>query len=203
MKLANRWNVIRYSLYTPIYDLVAGAFAPYRKHSIQQLNLQSGERVLLIGAGTGLDLRFLSDDIQITATDITPAMLSLLQLRAQKKPNIQIACMDGQKLTYADASFDAVILHLILAVIPDPVACLLEAERVLKPQGRMVIFDKFLAENQQPSLPRKMLGGLTRFLFSDINRKFSPILATTNLQLVHNTAAAFKGVFRYILLKKP
>jgi len=202
MKLANRWNIVRYTLYTPIYDLVAGIFGAHRKRSIDQLQLRAGESVLLVGAGTGLDLKYLPKNITLTATDITPAMLSLLQLRARKRPEVKVQQMDGQQLRYADASFDAVVLHLILAVIPDPVACLKEVERVLKPQGRIVVFDKFLAENQQASTTRKILGALTSLLFSDINRKFSAILAKTNLVLLHNQAAALGGTFRYILLKK-
>jgi phosphatidylethanolamine/phosphatidyl-N-methylethanolamine N-methyltransferase len=42
--------------------------------------------------------------------------------------------MDGQDLIFEDKTFDYVILHLILAVIPDPEKCLLEVERVLKKQ---------------------------------------------------------------------
>jgi len=202
MMLANRWNIMRYSLYTPIYDLVAGLFASYRQQSIAQLALQGGESVLLVGAGTGLDLKYLPKDVQITATDLTPAMLSLMQLRARQRSNIKVERMDGQQLAYADASFDAVILHLIVAVIPDPVRCLKEAERVLKPGGRIVIFDKFLPEASTASVGRKILGTLTSLLFSDINRKFSPIQATTKLQLIHNKAAALGGAFRYILLQK-
>lgn len=202
MNLANRWNVLRYSLYTPIYDLIAGIFSKHRKKSIAQLELKAEAKVLLIGAGTGLDLAYLPSHWQITATDITPAMLSVLRFRARNNKNIEVFCMDGQQLALPDNSYDAVILHLILAVIPDPVACLREAERVLKPQGQIILFDKFLSEESQPSPARRLFGKLTNLLFSDINRKFSAILATTRLELVHNKPAALKGTFRYILLRK-
>lgn len=202
MNIANRWNVLRYSLYTPIYDLIAGVFSKHRKKSIAQLELKAEAKVLLIGAGTGLDLAYLPSHLQITATDITPAMLSLLRFRARNNKNIEVFCMDGQQLDLPDNSYDAVILHLILAVIPNPLACLREAERVLKPQGQIILFDKFLSEESQPSRARRLFGKLTNLLFSDINRKFSAILAATRLELVHNKPAALKGTFRYILLRK-
>ncbi|MAS35470.1 MAG: hypothetical protein CL610_15775 [Anaerolineaceae bacterium] len=52
-------------VYTPpFYDLIGNLFNDDRCRSIQLLNLQSGERVLLLGAGTGIDLKFLPDDIR-------------------------------------------------------------------------------------------------------------------------------------------
>jgi len=91
---------------------------------------------------------------------------------------------------------------LIVAVIPDPVACLGEAERVVKPNGRVVVFDTFLAGDSVRTLFRKMMGMLARFLFSDINRKFSRIQKKTQLELIYNEPATLKGTFRYILLKR-
>lgn len=120
--------------------------------------MQAGESVLLVGAGTGLDLKYIPQNVAVTATDITPAMLGVLQLRARHRKLLQVQQMDGQKLLYPNASFDAVVLHLILAVIPDPIACLREVERILKPNGRVVVFDKFLAENKQASDSRETFG---------------------------------------------
>ena len=78
--------------------------------------------------------------------------------------------MDGQALELPDASFDAVALHLILAVIPDPVRCLAEAARVLRPGGRLAVFDKFVGDDATPSLPRRLLNLPARWLATDLNR---------------------------------
>ena len=52
----NLWNRLRYTLYTPIYDLLVGRiFTSSRRKSIELLHIQPGEKVLLVGAGTGLD----------------------------------------------------------------------------------------------------------------------------------------------------
>jgi phosphatidylethanolamine/phosphatidyl-N-methylethanolamine N-methyltransferase len=43
--------------------------------SIGRLRLASGDRVLVVGAGTGLDFDFLPSNVHVTAIDVTPAML--------------------------------------------------------------------------------------------------------------------------------
>jgi ubiquinone/menaquinone biosynthesis C-methylase UbiE len=90
--------------------------------------------------------------------------------------------MDGHALKFPDASFDAVILHLIVAVIPDPVKCLREAARVLRPGGRAVIFDKFVPDDQRPPLALRLPNPLTSLFGTEITRKLGPLLAESGLQ---------------------
>ena len=72
--MSGRWNRIRYTLWAPFYDLVVG-FGSQRRRSIELLSLQPGDRVLIVGAGTGADLPFLPPGVVGLATDLTPAML--------------------------------------------------------------------------------------------------------------------------------
>ena len=54
-------NVATYRRWAPVYDAVLGRlFAGARRRAIALLNLQQGERVVLPGVGTGLDLPLLS-----------------------------------------------------------------------------------------------------------------------------------------------
>jgi ubiquinone/menaquinone biosynthesis C-methylase UbiE len=189
----NGWNRIRYTLYAPIYDRIVRSFNTSRKRSIQLLELKAGERVLLVGAGTGEDIQYIPEGVEITAVDITPAMVEHIRRKAVtlKRP-VQAEVMDGQALELASESFDAVVLHLILAVIPDPIACIREAARVLKPGGRAVIFDKFLPEKEQPSLLRHLLNWITNFAFSDINRNLEPIAAAVPIKLLHEEPTSYR-----------
>lgn len=195
------WNRWRYTVWAPIYDAVA-RFGRQRRRSLALLELRPGERVLVVGAGTGADLPFIPAGVEVLATDLTPAMLA--RARSHVRPGVELRVMDGQALDLPDASFDAVILHLIVAVIPDPVACLREAARVLKPGGRMAVFDKFLPDGAQPSLPRRAANALTSLLFTDINRRFGDILAASGapLRVEHDEPALFGGMFRILRLVK-
>ncbi|OFY41541.1 MAG: phosphatidylethanolamine N-methyltransferase [Bacteroidetes bacterium GWF2_40_14] len=199
----NTWNKIRYTLYLPGYDLIAGYFRNIRKRSIDSLDVKNGEKVLIIGAGTGLDLEFLPKGCEIVAIDITPAMVEIIKIRSKKYGTIaQILVMDGQHLEFEDNSFDKIILHLVLAVIPDPVSCIKESERVLKSGGLITVFDKFLPKNRKISTRRRLANIFSDILFSNITRDFESIAGNTQLSIVSDTDAGFGGNMRLIKLTK-
>lgn len=199
----NSWNKIRYTILTPVYDLIAGYFKESRKKSVDALEIKAGDKVLIVGAGTGLDLAFLPNDCEIVATDITPAMIELIKKRSStSNRRVQAIVMDGQRLEFADNSFDKIILHLILAVIPDPIACIKESERVLKPGGHIVVFDKFVRRDTKPSILRRVANLLTNLIFTDITRNFESILSKSGLRMINDIDADFNGNFRLIKLTK-
>lgn len=199
----NTWNKIRYTFYTPVYDLVGRYFSKSRKESIDSLDIKSGDEVLIVGGGTGLDLEFFPENCEVTLTDITPAMLVKAKKRIRKLAmNIVVQVMDGQQLKFENNSFDKVVLHLILAVIPDPVACLKESERVLRAGGKIAVFDKFVGKNKKAGLIRKFFNVFSNFLASDITRSFERIHAETKLEILSDVPADLNGNFRRILLKK-
>jgi phosphatidylethanolamine/phosphatidyl-N-methylethanolamine N-methyltransferase len=201
----NTWNRLRYTLYLPIYDLIADRiFRKYRKRSVELLNAKSDDAVLILGAGTGLDLPYLQNYTNLTAIDITPGMIAKLQHRAKRLLlPVDARVMNGQQLEFADNSFDAVVAHLILAVIPDPIACIKEVERVLKPGCTVMVFDKFLPDGQKPTILRRLFNQIASTLFSDINRSIGTIVSHTSLTIELNEPAALNGTFRLVRLRKP
>jgi phosphatidylethanolamine/phosphatidyl-N-methylethanolamine N-methyltransferase len=197
------WNRIRYSVYAPFYNIITLLFRRSRKQAIEMLNLQSNERVLIVGAGTGLDLDFLPTDVHITAIDLAPVMVKRSKRRAEKLGlSSDIRVMNAEKLSFGSGQFDCAIMHLILAVIPDPVACASEVARVLKPGGRVSIFDKFLKDDASPATFRRTLNFITNTLFSDINRQLGPILHEAGLEPIHQEPSFLKGTFHITIAEK-
>lgn len=205
----NAWNRLRYSLWAPGYDAFTWPFIPMRRRSIAQLSLRPAERVLLVGAGTGADLPLLPEGVDVLATDLTSAMLARAEKWVRASPErarrMRVAVMDGQALDLPDGGFDAVILHLILAVIPDPARCLAEAARVLRPGGRIAVMDKFLPENARPSLLRRAANLVSGLLVTELNRRFGEILERSGapLRIERQEPAGLGGFFRIVLLRKP
>src|SRR5829696_5598399 len=177
---SNAWHRFRYTLWAPHYDRVTKLHRE-RRHSIALLELRPGERLVIIGCGTGADLPFLPEGIEVLATDLTPAMLR--QARAHARPGIEIQVMDGMALDLPDGSYDAAILHMVLEVIPDPARCLAEAARVLRPGGRLAVFDKFLPDDDRPGLLRKAGLALLDMVFTSTNRRMGEILESADAPL--------------------
>jgi phosphatidylethanolamine/phosphatidyl-N-methylethanolamine N-methyltransferase len=197
------WNRVRYTLLAPLYDRVAG-FRPQRRRSIELLAPRPGERILVDGCGTGADLAFLPPDVRVVATDLTPAMVERTRQRAQALGrDVDARVMDAQALELPDASFDAAVLHLILAVVPDPVAAVREAARVLKPGGRAVVFDKWVPDAQEPSLRRRAANLVASIVATEITRKLGPLADAAGLHVEHREPADNAGFFSIALLRKP
>jgi ubiquinone/menaquinone biosynthesis C-methylase UbiE len=195
------WNRIRYTLWAPVYDRIAGAvgFENARRRSIERLRLKKGDRLLIVGAGTGLDLEHVPDGVETTAIDVTPAMLARLERRAaQSGRAVTTRVMDGRRLDFPDRTFDAVIMHLVLAVMPEPALGLREAARVLKPRGRVSVFDKFLGDDERLSFRRRLLNAVAKPTFSDMNRRLGPMLEGTGLAIEHEEPAAFGGMYKMV-----
>lgn len=187
-----------YTWLAPVYNLfLRGATNASRRHSLAHIPADAGWKVLLPGVGTGLDCPWLPPGNRYIGLDLTRAMLQ--QIRCP-----QLGCIEGdsQQLPFADGSFDAVVLHLILAVSPRPEACLQEAVRVLKPGGILLIFDKFLPAGR-PAPVRRWLSPLTAQLATRMDVELDALLQTcNNLDLQSNEAALLGGWFRRIRLRK-
>jgi len=199
----NAWNRVRYTLIAPLYDRFAG-FRAQRRRSLALLAPRPGERVLIVGCGTGLDLEWIPAGVQVVATDLTPAMVERTRRRAEALGReVEARVMDAHALELPDASFDAVVLHLVLAVVPDPVAAIREAERVLRPGGRAVVFDKWVPDDRTPSAGRRLLNLAANVVATDVTRRLGPLVAETRLAVEHREPVGFGGFFSVALLRRP
>jgi len=204
MKMTNHWNRFIYRLWAPIYDsTLGGFFRAGRKRAFELLDLRPGEKVLLIGVGTGADLPYLPAGVDATGIDLSPEMLTKARLKLDLCPaTVKLIQGDAQTLLVERASFDAVVLNLILSVIPDGNACLHSALQALKPGGRAVIFDKFLPEGKPTFLVRKFFNLFSTLFGTDINRRLSDLILNCPCSITYNEPSLVNGMYRVFLLKK-
>jgi ubiquinone/menaquinone biosynthesis C-methylase UbiE len=200
----NGWNRLRYGLYAPFYDPVVRRLNRGRRRSVELLDLRPGERVLVVGCGTGLDFELLPPGLHVTAGDLAPAMVRKARARAAALGlDADVREMDAHALGLPDGHFDAVVLHLLLAVVPDPDAAIREAARVLRPGGRVGVFDKFLPDGARPSPLRRAAAVVANAVATDLNRQLGPLLAEGGLVLERREPALFGGLFEAALARKP
>lgn len=189
-----------YTLIAPFYDLaIRPAFDRTRSDVLR--DFPTGGRVLLNGIGTGLDLPHLPEGNRYTGLDLTPAMLEKSAVR-RGKLSVDLVQGDSLRLPFADASFDHAILHLILAVVPDPVKCLTETARVVKPGGTLQVMDKFLRPGEFAPL-RRAMNLLLRHIATRTDVVFEQVLAQTpSLMITSDQPLLGDGWFRCIRLEK-
>lgn len=191
-----------YRAWAPVYDrLLQRFFAPGRAAAVQTLDPRPGERVLLVGVGTGEDLPLLPAGVTAVGIDLSEPMLE----RARKRlphtaATVDLRLGDAAALDLATASFDAVILNLVLSVVPAPATVMAEALRVLRPGGRAVIFDKFAPDGQTPSPGRRVLNLVTTAFGTAIDRRLGDILATAPCHVISERPSILAGQYRVVLL---
>lgn len=194
-----------YTLFAPIYDVFVAPFTHRaRRRSLARLREGRHDDVLLVGVGSGLDLPLLPPGPHYTGLDLTPAMLARAQRQAARLGlDIPLDQGDARQLPYPAAAFDVVVLHLILAVTPHPERVLREAERVLRPNGRVLILDKFLRPRQRAPI-RRLISPLLGLLATRTDVVFDNVLAQTpGLEVIADQPALAGGWFRHIVLRKP
>jgi ubiquinone/menaquinone biosynthesis C-methylase UbiE len=98
-------------------------------------------RVLEVGIGTGLNMRYY-DKARVThITGLDPAlqMHPLAQERIEHAGlQVDLIGLSAEQIPLPDASFDTVLITYTLCTIPDPHAALLEMRRVLAPTGKLL-----------------------------------------------------------------
>lgn len=116
--------------------------------------------VLELGAGTGANFPFYRERMRsLWALEPELVLLNRAQAALAREPEdrqtkVTLLCADGQQLPFADASMDTVICCLVLCTVPSPAQMLAEAHRVLKPEGRLLVFEHVAASAQNPRLRR-------------------------------------------------
>ena len=191
-----------YSLIAPFYDAaIRRATAKIRVQSLKQLPDKGVSSILVNGIGTGLDLPYLPQNHHYVGLDLTAAMLRRARLRGG---NLQIHLVQGDSLNlpFADNCFDHAVLHLILAVVPDPVLCLKETARVVKTGGQILLLDKFLRKNERAWF-RRVLNPLAERIATRLDVIFEDVLdSVPGLKVEFDVPVLANGWFRNIRLIK-
>jgi demethylmenaquinone methyltransferase/2-methoxy-6-polyprenyl-1,4-benzoquinol methylase len=125
----------RYDLTNDVLSL--GQDRRWRRHVVDMVAAEPGERVLDLAAGTGTS----SEPFAASGAYVVPCDFSMGMLRVGKehRPGLSFAAGDATRLPFADATFDAVSISFGLRNVVDSGAALGEMFRVTRRGGRLVV----------------------------------------------------------------
>ena len=119
--------------YDELFGRVTRLFIPTL---LSAAEIEAGHRVLDVATGTGAAAQgaaaLAGSTGLVVAGDISPHMLEIARCNLNST-GVELHCIDGQELPFADNEFDAVICQLGLMFFDDQVRGLSEFRRVLRP----------------------------------------------------------------------
>jgi demethylmenaquinone methyltransferase/2-methoxy-6-polyprenyl-1,4-benzoquinol methylase len=126
--------------YDIMNDLMSGGMHRlWKDRFVNRVKPRAGEAILDMAGGTGdVAFRMARRGALVTVADINPDMLEVGKERAARRglDALGWAVENAEKLTFADASFDAYTIVFGIRNVTDIPAALKEAHRVLKRGGR-------------------------------------------------------------------
>jgi len=149
------------------YDEMTNPYAVRRRREF--FSKYANGDVFEVGAGSGEVSRALKDaGHRVVATDISPNMVEEI-----KRKDIEAYVCDSETLPFPDASFDTVISSEHLYYLDHPEKFIDEAQRILRPKGRLLIS----SANHTTRFYDRLRAGLRIFgfggmYFDDKNRSF-------------------------------
>ena len=120
--------------------LSLGVHRGWRREAVRLAQVRPGDRVLDCATGTAdLALQFHHARSRVVGTDFCEEMLG--PARRKVRGAVELAVADAMQLPFADASFDVSSIAFGIRNVDDPVRCLREMARVVKPKGRVVVLE--------------------------------------------------------------
>lgn len=216
-----------------LYDATLGFWSrEVRRKAAEALRLQPGERLLIAGIGTGMELSYLPRYTLGVGVDLSRGMMERARRRRTEvgMEGLSLRLMDARELDFpdgeslggvspsgeaseaggapvegqAETGFDAVYLPLILTVVPDGSRVLAEAARVVKPGGRIVIADRFWPEHRLRPMPARMASSVLGHVAMRFDHRFSEIHTGAPHLTVEDYQRVSPGSFFHLItLRRP
>jgi len=113
---------------------------------LKWLDIQTGNHVLDVGCGIGLQAQSMAKLVgaqgKVTGTDLSSVMVEAAKGRtASSNLPLEFFTANAVAQPFPDHSFDRIRTERVLMYIPDIQAVLREYKRLLKPGGKVVLFD--------------------------------------------------------------
>ena len=122
-------------------------------------------RVVELGSGSGPNFPLYPDTVsELVAVEPEPNLRAKALEAAQDAGRpIQVIDAVGDRLPFADGSFDAAVAVLVLCSVPDQASTLSELHRVLRPSGQLRYYEHVIGTSKRlATVQRAMAPGLAK-----------------------------------------
>jgi len=118
-------------------------FEPFARHTAERIETRAPKVVLETACGTGIVTRRLREalprDALLVASDLNEPMLAVARNTLGASADVAWARANMCDLQFGDAGFDTVVCQFGLMFVPDKLAAVREARRMLKLGGRFLV----------------------------------------------------------------
>lgn len=195
-----------YARWAPVYDKTFGTITKAGRHAaVDFINLESGEKVLEVGVGTGLALPHYRSDLCVTGIDFSADMLVKARKKTRKLGLRHVNAllqMDARYLDFPDDHFDSIAAMHIVSVVPEPERVMAEMARVCKPGGTIVITNHFARETGYLALAERLSAPFANVLGWHSDFDINTVLGQPDLTLVKQEVLPPAGMMTFLVLQK-
>jgi ubiquinone/menaquinone biosynthesis C-methylase UbiE len=184
-----------------VYDTLMAPLEKRRFKTIRRdLIAQAEGRVLEIGSGSGVNFPFYEKAARVTAIEPNPTMMkrSLPKARNALVP-IDTYLGKAERLPYLENTFDTVVGTLVFCTISEPQNALNEIQRVLKPGGKLLLFEHVRMNHAILSNMQDVLTPVWKHVCDGchLNRDTLTLVRKTDFD-VENVQSIYNGLFLVI-----
>lgn len=184
----------RYDRIAPVYDsleviMEKGKMGDWRQKLWQKVENKidkDGMRLLEAGVGSGKNIEYYPEGIEIFAIDFSPKMIKEAEKKAEKyNKELNLLEMDIQNLDFEDNYFDIIVTSCVFCSVPDPIKGLKELKRVLKKDGRIIMLEHMRSQNEFVGKLMDWFNWVSLYTWgANINRKTIANIEKAGLELV-------------------
>ncbi|MFG6114668.1 class I SAM-dependent methyltransferase [Halobacillus sp. MO56] len=188
----------RYNRISSVFDVMDRMIRDKWREELLQ---HAHGKVLEVGVGTGSNLKFYPEHVEVTGIDFSPDMLEKARNKARKLPqSFDLIEMDAQQMEFPDNTFDTVVSTCVFCSVPDPVQGLKEIRRVTKNEGKVIMLEHMRSDNEIVGKAMDILNPIgLNIVGANINRKTMENIEQAGMK-VENEEFLMSSIMRRLIL---